>query len=165
MSDFIEYIVEKRRTPMDMIKALVAVIVGFSLIGFLVMLGINATITTVLVAGVAYVAYKVTTSINIEYEYILTNNEMDVDKIINKKTRKRLITINIRRVDEFEKCDGYRENRYTNDKNIKVINACRDKGEGCYYMTFTDDGGRGVLFFTPNEKIEEYIRKILKGRF
>lgn len=162
MSDFIEYIVEKRRTPIDMLKALVAVVVGFSLIGALVMLRINATI---LVAVVAYVSYKVMTSVNVEYEYILTNNEMDVDKIINRKSRKSLVTINIRRVDEFEKCDGHRENRYINDGNVKVIDACRDRGEGCYYMTFTDDGGRGVLFFTPSEKIEEYIRKILKGRF
>ena len=162
MSDFIEYIVEKRRTPIDMLKALVAVVVGFSLIGALVMLRINATI---LVAVVAYVSYKVMTSVNVEYEYILTNNEMDVDKIINRKSRKSLVTINIRRVDEFEKCDGHRENRYINDGNIKVIDACRDRGEGCYYMTFTDDAGRGVLLFTPSEKIEEYIRKILKGRF
>ena len=162
MSDFIEYIVEKRRTPIDMLKALVAVIVGFSLIGALVMLRINATI---LVAVVAYVSYKVVTSVNVEYEYILTNNEMDVDKIINRKSRKSLVTINIRRVDEFEKCDGHRENRYINDGNVKVIDACRDRGEGCYYMTFTDDAGRGVLLFTPSEQIEEYIRKILKGRF
>lgn len=162
MSDFIEYIVEKRRTPIDMLKALVAVVVGFSLIGALVMLRINATI---LVAVVAYVSYKVMTSVNVEYEYILTNNEMDVDKIINRKSRKSLVTINIRRVDEFEKCDGHRENRYINDGNVKVIDACRDRGEGCYYMTFTDDAGRGVLLFTPSEQIEEYIRKILKGRF
>ena len=121
MSDFIEYIVEKRRTPIDMLKALVAVVVGFSLIGALVMLRINATI---LVAVVAYVSYKVMTSINVEYEYILTNNEMDVDKIINRKSRKSLVTINIRRVDEFEKCDGHRENRYINDGNVKVIDAC-----------------------------------------
>ena len=162
MSDFIEYIVEKRRTPIDMLKALVAVVVGFSLIGALVMLRINATI---LVAVVAYVSYKVVTSVNVEYEYILTNNEMDADKIINRKSRKSLVTINIRRVDEFEKCDGHRENRYINDGNVKVIDACRDRGEGCYYMTFTDDAGRGVLLFTPSEQIEEYIRKILKGRF
>lgn len=165
MSDFIEYIIEKRRTPIDMLKALVAVVVGFSLIGALVMLRINATITTILVAVVAYVSYKVMTSVNVEYEYILTNNEMDVDKIINRKSRKSLVTINIRRVDEFEKCDGHREKRYINDGTVKVIDACRDRGEGCYYMTFTDDACRGVLLFTPSEKIEEYIRKILKGRF
>ncbi len=165
MSDFIEYIVEKRRTFADIFKGAVAVIVGFILVAVLVLLRISPTVTTLLVAGVVYVAYKISTSSNIEYEYIFTNNEMDVDRIVNKKSRKRLITINIRRVDEFEKCDGHRENRYANDGNIKVINACRDKSEGCYYMTFTDDGGRGILFFTPNEKIEEYIRKILKGRF
>lgn len=165
MSDFIEYIVEKKRTPVDMIKAVIAVIAGFSLIGALVMLRINATVTTILVAVVAYIAYKIMTSVNIEYEYILTNNEMDVDKITNRRSRKRLITINIRRVDEFERCDGHGENRYAGDGSVRIIDACRDRGEGCYYMTFTDEAGRGVLFFTPSEKVEEYIRKILKGRF
>ncbi len=165
MNDFVEYIVERRRTAVDILKAIVTAVICFTIIGFIVMTPMPSMFAAILVVGIIYVAYKIVSTINIEYEYIITNNEMDIDKIINKKSRKSMVSVNLRRVEEFEKCDGNRENRYLNDGNRRVIVACQDRGEGCYYMTFAADEGKGVLLFTPNEKIEEYIRQVLKGRF
>lgn len=38
---------------------------------------------------------------SVEYEYIVTNGEMDIDKIIAKRRRKRLITVNARTFERF----------------------------------------------------------------
>ena len=37
----------------------------------------------------------------IEYEYIVTNDDLDIDKIIGKRKRKRLITVSLRSVKEI----------------------------------------------------------------
>ncbi|UKI37385.1 MAG: DUF6106 family protein [Clostridiales bacterium] len=40
-------------------------------------------------AGVVYGAYILITHFNVEYEYILTNGDIDIDKIIAKKKEKK----------------------------------------------------------------------------
>ena len=36
-----------------------------------------------------YIAYRINTSFDVEFEYILTNGELDIDKITHKRRRKR----------------------------------------------------------------------------
>lgn len=43
--------------------------------------------------GSLYGGYILITNMSVEYEYIVTNGEMDIDKIIAKRRRKRLITV------------------------------------------------------------------------
>ena len=44
----------------------------------------------VLVFGVFYLSWYLMTSTSVEYEYIVTNNDMDIDKIVGQRKRKRL---------------------------------------------------------------------------
>lgn len=164
MKDFVEQITERRRTAADFLKAIITYVIGFSLIGTVVMLKINAWLVTIMVVGIIYAMYKIVAEINVEYEYTLTQNEMDVDKIINRRNRKKIVSVNIRRADEFSMCDGIKEKRFVNDRNYRVFSACSDRRNGCYYMTFASDNGRGILFFSPNDDVREYIEKILRGR-
>ena len=66
---------------------LAAFIVCFLLIMFMPFLG---TFSLLLAAGALFGAYKLCTRFNLEYEYIVTNGTMDIDKIINKSSRKRI---------------------------------------------------------------------------
>lgn len=38
---------------------------------------------------------------NIEYEYILTNNDLDIDKVIGKRKRKRMISLDVSTAEAF----------------------------------------------------------------
>ena len=76
----------------------------------------------VFVIGVFYYAYKLIKNSSIEYEYILTNNELDIDKIIAKSARKRMLTVNFR---EIEICanilDESKRNEYNNSNDKTLL--------------------------------------------
>lgn len=165
MTEFIEYMVERKKTALDIIMAFLIFALGIIIVFFLMGLPINGTLSALLIIGVVYVLYKFVAKINTEYEYIITNNEMDIDRIINKRTRKRIDTVNLRRVSEFGFCVNGKENRYLNDGSIQKIIACRDRSEKCAYLVYTQDEMKKVLLFTPNDEMKEYIEKIVSGNF
>ena len=97
MDNIAEQLVEKRRTGADLAKKILIsagalIIASFfmyiAMMGFFVMV-ILAVL--VLAGGVWLLG-----NFNIEYEYILTNNDLDIDKVIGKRKRKRMISLGVR---------------------------------------------------------------------
>lgn len=96
MDNIAEQLVEKRRTGADLAKKILIsagalIIASFfmyiAMMGFFVMV-ILAVL--VLAGGVWLLG-----NFNIEYEYILTNNDLDIDKVIGKRKRKRMISLDV----------------------------------------------------------------------
>lgn len=84
----------------------------------------------------------------VEYEYIVTNDDLDIDKIIGKRKRKRLITVSLRSVKEISV--------YTADKvvnaDVSVI-AHDETGEGMYYIVSeTEKYGDLAVIFNPDKR-------------
>ena len=85
MDTFFEQIIAVKKNG----KALAAII-GIWLAAFLVcfvlimFMGVLGTFSLLLAAGALFGAYKLSVRFNVEYEYIVTNGTMDIDKIINK---------------------------------------------------------------------------------
>ena len=52
-------------------------------------------------AGVIWLAKFLWEGLNVEYEYIVTNDDLDIDKITGKRKRKRLMSVDLKSVDEF----------------------------------------------------------------
>ena len=84
MDTFFEQIIAVKKNG----KALAAII-GIWLAAFLVcfvlimFMGVLGTFSLLLAAGALFGAYKLSVRFNVEYEYIVTNGTMDIDKIIN----------------------------------------------------------------------------------
>lgn len=109
-----------------------------------------------LAAGVLFGAYYLTTSFENEYEYLLTNGEMDFDKIIAQRSRKRLITIKLDKVTEFAEFD---ENTKV-DKGASLVSADDNTGENVWYIRVDHkEMGDTYIFFTPNEEMRELMIK------
>ena len=82
MDTFFEQIISVKKTG----KA-VAALIGIWLAAFVVCFllfftGFFGMLTFLLIAGVLYGAFKLSCLLNIEYEYIVTNGIMDIDKTI-----------------------------------------------------------------------------------
>lgn len=166
MNEYIEYIVEKKKSMGDVIKAALTIGIAFLLIWPLLFIYMYAMLKTVLIVGIVYGASKIVGTFNIEFEYTITDNEMDIDKITNKKTRKRLVSINLRRAEEFGKYSAECERKYLNKGEYKVVEARSDRGGlNNYYLTYKSDEGKGILLFSPGEKIEQHINEVLKYKF
>ena len=115
----------------------------------------------VAIAGVIYGMYYLITSVNIEYEYILTNNELDIDSIMNTKRRKRLTTVNIRQIESWGKIGEKGAENYFENKSVKKIYACEDINDAeTYFLVFYHDDDKNMLLFNPNEKILQRIERL-----
>ncbi len=89
----------------------------------------------------------------VEYEYIVTNDDLDIDKIIGKRKRKRLITVNLKTVTELAP--------YLNETNVPAdvtVVAHDGAGEDLWYLLAqTDSYGQLLVLFSPNETTRENI--------
>ena len=121
MDNYAEQIVKRENTSSESTKKIgiiAAVIIICIILGLVFIFTIGtfiSLIALILAAGAVYGSYILLEGLNVEYEYIMTNGELDVDKIIAKKKRKSLISIDLTKLEGFGK---YSE-------NIKVMIRCK----------------------------------------
>jgi hypothetical protein len=82
-----------KTTPYKIVNA------SFYIFGFLALITISALPMAVLCAVLAAAAFFGKKKLYVEYEYVFTNGEIDVDKIVEMKKRSRVITFNIKNVE------------------------------------------------------------------
>lgn len=165
MDVFIELLVKKKRTVQDIILVFVTVFLGVSLVGVIGFFGMflpyMGAIIALIIAAIVYGTYILTTSINLEYEYIFTNGYVDIDKIINVRKRKRIATFDIREIELFSNAQNPEFEKYMQSKEIKKLYACRDKKEKDLHFTiFTMNSAKTMLLFNPNEKMINEFKRI-----
>ena len=90
MDVFVEQIIAKKKTAKDLL-IIIASIIGFIIITFLILAiapNFIGPLTFFLIFGLGYGLWWLLTSLNIEYEYSVTNGDIDIDQIIAKRKRK-----------------------------------------------------------------------------
>ncbi len=97
--------------------------------------------------------YKVFSISQLEYEYIFTNGELDVDKITAKSTRKRLVTINAREIELLAKTSNPNFKREFSGNFITKIFAGTGAKDDSEYFCIFNNKGRCRLVFNPSEKV------------
>ncbi len=161
MDTFFEQILPIRKTGKSWAAVigiwLLALILVFALIFF--GSGFIGTIAILLAAGVIYGAYKLSTRFSIEYEYIITNGTMDIDKITAKSARKRVASFELGNVDRLEK---FNPNARPVGNFEKTVIACNEDDPDAYLMVVAKEGkGSTLIIFAPDEKIRSAAVKFL----
>lgn len=162
MDIFKEQLVRKMPEKNDIIKKILIIFATcvIAIFCFLVFMGTVMSIFGVLLAGlVVYGGYYLITNMMVEYEYILTNNEMDIDKIVAQRSRKRLATIQLNSALEFGKADASLKIS-GNETLIKA--SANDPDQNDYYIRLNHSSlGSTILIFTPTEEMLELINSCL----
>lgn len=164
MDIFVEQLVKKKRGIKDLLTVLA------SILGMLVVLWIVPFAFVIPGVGFAlfalcvifiYLLYFLITSINQEYEYCFTNGILDVDKIINMRKRKKMLEINVRKMEMMGSKTSAEFGKYMADSNVKKVYACTHKAaEDLCFLVFPEESGKNImLLFNPNEKIIDAIRR------
>jgi hypothetical protein len=163
MDIFVEQIVKKVPDAKDNAKK-VALIAGTIVLAGLLLVFLMGLFpfNIVLFFGAIYGCYYLFTGLDCEYEYIITNGDLDIDKIIAKRKRKRLISVKISTFEDFGK---YNANSKPAD-GVTTVLAGENSGEGDYYADFKHPTlGNVRLIFTPNEKtitgMKPYFSRII----
>jgi hypothetical protein len=158
MDVFIEQLVKKKTGSKDILLC-VAVLLGVAVVLFIIALSMPVFLLPGLVIFIA-AAYFVFTSRSVEYEYSITNSDITIDKIIYRRKRKNVISVDAHDIEYLGKYKG-------NDPHAKScshrINAAEDeKSENtwCFVARHPQKGNVFVLF-SPNEKIRTSIKPFL----
>ena len=157
MDAYTEQIVSKIPTTNDTIKKVGIGVLAIlaALIVFLVtnLFGLSA-IGLLLAGGCIYGGFYFITCMDVEYEYIITNGEIDIDKIIAKRKRKRLITA---KASTFEKFGLLKEADQSGSFTTVLASCGVSSNE--YYADFKHTThGQVRLIFSPNEKVLEALK-------
>ncbi len=109
-----------------------------------------------IVFGLGFGAWWLTCKLNVEYEYIITNGTIDIDKITNKSSRKRIATFELKDVNRLEKLN---QNSLNNINKKELIIACNLNDDQVYLMSANMQKGKINLVFSPNKKIQSSVEK------
>ena len=116
-------------------------------------------ITFVLIFGFFYGAWKLSTLFNVEYEYIVTNNTFDIDKITNRFSRKRVLSFDISSVSKVEK---FNANKLKSVDRKNILYTCNLNEPNAYLLVIDKEGsGAKYVVFAPNEKVRNEMTKFL----
>lgn len=162
MDLFKEQLVKKVPTPWtSMLKTAMLVgsimifVIAFIIIQFVGDFGFLVALPGV---GALYACYYFMPLLNVEYEYIYTDGEVDIDKIMGKKKRKRLITFKANTISEFGPYLPERVAGREFDNQVQV--SIHPKFKSTYYAVFEHHKlGKCLLLFSPNEEMRELIKE------
>ena len=165
MDNFAEQLVKRNLTKSEKTKKSVILTGGIIVTVLLTaaaMLMLASPLTAfaglVFAAGAGCGTYFYVQNTEVEYEYTFTNGELDIDKIIAKKHRKSLVSIDIRQFADFGK---YIDSPEETDEMTVVI-ASSNIAEQEYYADFPhEEYGSTRLIFCPDDRMRENINKFL----
>lgn len=159
MDNYSEQLVSKQRSNGDKVK-LAAIALGSVILATVFMfLAITTFIFSFVIPAVIilFIGVWLMGNQSVEYEYIITNSEMDIDKIIGKRKRKRMITLDLKSAEDFAPYPP------EEDKNADAtVHASNGLEQDAYYLLVSHSGyGMVKLIFNPNEKMREAITQEL----
>jgi len=100
--------------------------------------------------------YKLFRMQDVENEYIVTNGEMDIDKIMGRMNRKRVLTVDARKFEVFAPMDEAHRADYTSHSIAQTYDVSASKNSpDRWFALFEDSGGKRTLL------IIEYSQKVV----
>ena len=148
MDTFIEQIVAKRKTLADwlIIGALLLALVLVAVLLIPLM-----PLSLLLVVGAGYGAWWLITGRNIEFEYSVTNGDIDIDQIIAKRKRKRLVSVSGKKVESLLPYNPAK----TQTGFQRVVEVAPSMQEtGLWSFTYhSKKNGHTLVVFQPDERV------------
>lgn len=138
-------------------------LIGLAAIVIMAVAIMYAGIMSILVILAVFVGYFfVNKQFEVEFEYILTNDELDVDQIIARERRKSLLSVNIRTFEILAPVnDTYRSE--FNDPTIerRIDASSSPKSNKRWFAVFRDGEKKTLLIFEPGKKMREGMRRMI----
>lgn len=157
MSDlYQEHLVKKERTVKDSL-------IKYGLLGLTVLFAAAGLFLFPLLLFVALilgiVCYFVFPKIDLEYEYLFVNGEMDIDKIMGKAKRKRVGSFNLAEADLMAPVNSHRMDYYNNNQKMKVLDYSSGNPEHKRFAVITRVGDDTCkIIIEPSEAMAVTMR-------
>lgn len=167
MDIFIEQLVKRKKTSKDALIIMGLILSFFVIIALAWILAIYVNpyflmVGFFLLLGNCYVFWYFFTARNQEYEYIVTNNNLTIDRVIAKRKRKNVISIDLRKVEDMSQI---KKREFNFKKYDKILYTGETEfGKEQYQLAVkTNKYGNTVIIFAPNQKVLDAMRPYLKA--
>ncbi len=150
-----EQLLKVRRNITSYILSALIVIASVVLGMFLFMWSREIPLLIFLIVGLIYGVIALLKQFSVEYEYIIVNGTVDIDKIIAKSSRKRLLSFDTKNIVKCEKIVGSK----IPQSNAKIKFVCGNLDETAYCLLIDDNGTKKQLVFCPDEKMKASIKE------
>lgn len=148
-----EQLVARRQRPADYgVRILcILLVVGTAVLGF-PFLGFFAFFIALLLALAVY--YLVFPRLNVEYEYVLLNHDMQVDIIINQEKRKKKLEFDIQSAEIIAPSSSPRLSSYKPDK---IYNFSTGEEKTAYSIMMPLDQKNVCIILNPDETMLRHM--------
>lgn len=153
MDTFIEKIVLRKKTGQDHLITAGIIVLAIILLIVVSSIPVVNSFGPILWVAVGYFAYFFIKTRNIEYEFAVTNGDIDIDKIIAQRKRKRIFSGSAK---DFEIVAKLKSDKYTSEyKNIvKKIEAVSSMDNpNVFFIVTSYKGDRTIVFFEPDTRM------------
>ncbi len=174
MDSFNEQLVVRKNNSKHILKLAAIMLLIFTVPVILLLLGLAGIGTRyfVVVAAVAfcfavYGSYYLVTGLYVEYEYAVTNSNITIDKITAKRSRKRVISVDIKKFNTLRRLKDSDAEGKSYKKFFKA--SVTETGDDVYAaeMHLEKFNGDCLLLFSPDEKtlnaMKPYLRTNVKA--
>lgn len=149
MDRFSEQLIKKEATGKDMFIRGLDIAAAMALIAALIFaFAFIGIVSLAVAAAVIWGTVWLLQGTSVEYEYIVTNDDLDIDKIIGKRKRKRLVTLSLREAKELgEYVSG-------TELNAEVAVMAHDETgiDMYYFICGSKEYGSIAVVFNPDKR-------------
>ena len=149
MDSFFEQIVKKKKGAREWTIIVAVLLVALAV---LAVAAIFATMFIIIAAaGIVYGAWWLATTQNVEFEYCVTNGDIDVDKIIARRKRMRLVSVSGRKIRALAPYDPAKPlGKF--QRTVMVAPSLNE--EGLWYFTYhSKKNGDTLVVFQPDDRV------------
>lgn len=118
--------------------------------------GILAIVGAVLIVGLVFLFPRL---LNIEYEYVFVDGQLDFDKISGQAKRKTMLRIDFEQVEIMAPANSHALDAYTHSQTVLKDFSSGDKESKPYVIIANVEDKRYKILFEPNEKMITMIRQ------
>lgn len=159
MDMFFEKIVKRRKSLLDMAYIMAIVMVAFILCYLAA--GLLFGFSPIIICGVLYLSWFLATKRNVEYEYAVTNGDIDIDIIINQRKRKRVFSANCKDFDVVARTDSDQFTKEIRETKLVEDYSSRNPQSETWFIWLKHNGATKVILFEPEERMIESFRTFI----
>lgn len=153
MDTFIEKIVVRKKTAKDYLIIAGVLLGGLVLFFALQLIEFLRPFFIIVAVAIVYFIYQIVIGRNIEYEYIVTNGDLDIDMIIAQRRRKRIFSANCKDFDIVAKLKGGYNDRRVSDLSKKIEAVSSMDSDDIYFVTLMYKGEKTAVLFEPDDRM------------
>jgi hypothetical protein len=163
---FVEQLIERQQDFKTSMKKLGIVFAALLVSAIFLVIGMLRFLFPAVFALSMYGAFRFVKDQNLEFEYSFTNGELDIDKIMGRRRRKRELSVHVRKFEIMAPMNEKFRNEYETQNIIRTVDVSTSpKSDSRWFARYRDDAGTTtLLIFEPNERLINAIRKFIPSK-